>query len=69
MDSHKTIGEPDRGSFINIDELRITESEVRERVADEFYKIWFTSNELTDEQVKYIKTSKKGPFKADGYRY
>ncbi len=51
MDSDKTIGEPGRGSFINIDELRITESEVRERVADEFYKLWFTSNELTDEQV------------------
>ena len=25
--------------------------------------------ELTDEQVKYIKISKKGPFKSEGYRY
>ena len=57
MDSDKTIGEPGRGSFINIDELRITESEVRERVADEFYKIWFTSNELTDEQVLSLQTT------------
>ena len=57
MDSDKTIGEPGRGSFINIDELRITESEVRERVADEFYKLWFTSNELTDEQVLSLQTT------------
>jgi len=47
------------GSFINETELQITELEVRERVADYFYKLWFDENpfELTEEQILSIQTT------------